>query len=120
MTLHRTLVTTLAAAALATGLSFQAAAQTELPNASEVTDEELQSFAAATVEIQALAAEWRPQIEGAETPEQQAALNEQAEAEMVQIVEDYGLSVEAYTSYAQLAQADADFMARVRAEMANQ
>jgi len=120
MMLHRSLTATLAAAALTAGLSFQAAAQSEVPTAATVTDAELQSFAAATVEIQMLVAEWRPQIESAATPERRAELNQQAEAEMVQVVTDHGLSVEDYTGYAELAQSDPEFMARVQAEMQSQ
>ena len=122
MTRHRIAIAAVAATALAAGLSLPAFAQTE-PEAPQATqpaapsDEDLQSYAAAATQIQAIVQEWQPQIEGAETPEEATELGTQAQVQMVEAVEAEGLSVDEYNQITQLAQADPDLQAQIMSYM---
>lgn len=56
-------------------------------------DEKLQSYAAAVTEVRALRSEYQPQIQSAGTVEERQQLQRRATDEMVQAVEDKGISV---------------------------
>ncbi|MGF1623564.1 MAG: DUF4168 domain-containing protein [Alphaproteobacteria bacterium] len=115
MTFHRTAIAALAATALSATMALPAIAQIEsdVPQAVELSEDELQSYAAAAAEIEVLVQEWQPRVQDAETPEDAAELGQQAQAEMVQAVESEGLTVEQYNQITQLAQADPDLQARI-------
>ena len=115
MTLHRLAIAALAATALTASMSLPTFAQTEpaAPQATEIPEAELQSYAAAAAEIEALVQEWQPKVQSAETPEEAAEIGQQAQAEMVQAVESEGLTVEQYNQITQLAQADPDLQAKI-------
>ena len=121
MRLSNTLLGALAAAVLALGMSAPALAQgSELPPASQITDDDLQSFAAAATQVQSLMDEWQPLIESAETPEEAATVGQQAQAELVMAVENEGLTVETYNHIAQLAQVDPEIQSKVQEYMMDQ
>lgn len=99
----------------ATALSLSAAAQTEQPElqASDVTQEELQSFAAATEQVETIGLEWQARIDAAESQEQASQLGAEAQTEMIAAVEAEGLTVEKYNQIFLLAQANPDIQTQV-------
>ncbi|TVR83724.1 MAG: DUF4168 domain-containing protein [Rhodospirillales bacterium] len=70
------------------------------------SEEELRSYAAAAIEVQRINETFQPQLQAAETPEEVQAVREQATGQMVEAVEDEGLSVDRYNQIFQAAQAD--------------
>ena len=99
----------------ATALSLSAAAQTEQPElqASDVTQEELQSFAAATEQVESIGVAWQARIDAAESQEQASQMGAQAQTEMIAAVEAEGLTVEQYNQIFLLAQANPDIQNQV-------
>ena len=71
-----------------------------------IPEEKLKSFAAASLEIEKLNAEWSPKIASAEEPQKQAELRDQAMQEMAAAARDEGLSVQEYNQIVNTAQAD--------------
>lgn len=125
MSFYRTAAAAMAATALAAGFALPAFAQaeTETPQATQPaapTEEDLQSYAAAALEVQSLLEEWQPQIEAAESPEQANEIGQQAQAEMVMAVEAEGLSVEEYNRITQLAQTDPELQSRIMSYIESQ
>lgn len=125
MSFYRTAAAAMAATALAAGFALPAFAQaeTETPQATQpaaLTEEELQSYAAAALEVQSLIEEWQPQIEAAESPEQASEIGQQAQSEMVMAVEAEGLSVEEYNQITQLAQTDPELQSRIMSYIESQ
>lgn len=117
---HATLTHLIGAAVTAAALTFAgaAAAQNQAPTPqqqapAQVSDQELKSFAEATVEVQKISQDYEPRIQSA--PDQQAGqeLRQQAQAEMVSAVEAKGLTVEKYQEIYHLAQLDPQVRQRV-------
>lgn len=113
--LIRKLTGAAAGVALATALALPAMAQTAQPElqASDVSEEQLQSFAAAASEVETIGSEWQTRIEAAQSEEEANQLGQQAQQEMIAAVEAEGLTVEQYNQIFLLAQADSDIQAQV-------
>jgi Domain of unknown function (DUF4168) len=82
---------------------LSAVAQTAAPDAPqagsvEFTEEQLKSFAAATLEVEELHQKYSPQIAAAKEPSEQEAVRGQAVEEMTKAVRGEGLSIEEYNS----------------------
>jgi hypothetical protein len=80
-----------------------AVAQTAAPaspqaGTAEFTEDQLKSFAAATLEVEQLHQKWSPQIAAAKEPSEQEAIRGQAIEEMAGAVRAEGLSMEEYNS----------------------
>jgi len=94
------IVTAIAALVFALGLPVTAAAQQQPQAPADITDSDLQSFAEAAAEVQALRQEWRPRLEAAEDEAEAAELQQQANMQMIAAVENSGITVDAYNQIA--------------------
>lgn len=105
---------TLAAAISALGMCWMPAASAQAPSAppmeaqqpsSSYSDAELKSFAVAALDVQRIRDTYLPRLHAAATPEEQQKVRIEASNQMVQAVEQRGLSVDKYTEIARQAQA---------------
>jgi signal transduction histidine kinase len=74
--------------------------------AERFTDEQLEAFAAAVIEVQRIQHEYRPAVESEEDPEKAAAIVMKAELAMLEAVEEKGLDADSFNAIAQAANAD--------------
>lgn len=81
----------------------------------EYSDEELRAFANAYVDVEDLQANYQPQIEAAEAPEEAEALQQQFQAEVDETIVTHGLNAESYDAIVQATQTDPDFSEQVLA-----
>jgi hypothetical protein len=114
--------TALAALLLAGAMAMPsfAVAQTAEPaspqaGTAEFTEDQLKSFAAATLEVEELHQKWSPQIAAAKEPSEQEAVRGQAIEEMTEAVRDEGLSIEEYNSIVTQLYADPEMAKTVEA-----
>jgi hypothetical protein len=96
----------------------QAPAQSAMPAenmpSENFSDEQLRSFAVATLQIQDVGQEYQPRMEAAESTEEQQALAQEANAQMVQIVEQVeGITVPEYNAIAEAARANPEVMQQI-------
>jgi len=66
------------------------------PSAASYTDAELRSFAGALLDVARIKQAYTPQLEAAEDAEEQQEVKQAASVEMVQAVEQQGMSVDRY------------------------
>lgn len=121
--LTKTFVSTISGLALALGATVGVAsaqeaapeAQMEAPAATApVDDEKLRSFAVAFLEVAKVNQVYQPQIEAAESPDEQQRLQESAGAQMLEAVNAQdGITVDEYNVIIQQAQADPDLAQRI-------
>jgi hypothetical protein len=90
-----------------------AEAHAEAAEALEVSDEKLQQFLAAAINVQDVQREYVAEIQAAEDPVQAETLREEAQEEMVTAVEESGLSVLEFNLIAQRLQSDAELVQRL-------
>lgn len=105
-----------AASLTGTSVTTPAAAQTApAPGQAPAVDEDtLRSFAVATLEIQEISQAYQPQMEAAESQEQQQEIAQAANDEMVAAVEAVpGIDVESYNAIAEAAQNDPQMMQQI-------
>lgn len=105
-----------AASLTGTGLTTLAVAQTasEPDQAPNMDEETLRSFAVATLQIQEISQTYRPQMEAAESQEQQQDIAQAANDEMVAAVQGVpGIDVQGYNAIAQAAQNDPELMQEI-------
>lgn len=98
----RTLIT-LMTFAIALTFGTAAAAQYEAqpePEATDVSQQELQQFAEAQVEISSIQQEFSGRLQGVEDPEKAHELQLEANEQMTEAVEDAGLDVESFNRIA--------------------
>ena len=109
-------------AALSLGTVAPVAAQTaapapaEQPEAQQVemTDTKLEAFVEALMGVEEVRMDYTPQIEAATSEEEQAALVNQANAEIIEKIEAVpDLTVDEYVTIAQVAQQDQELGARI-------
>ncbi|WP_110667866.1 DUF4168 domain-containing protein [Salinicola halophilus] len=82
--------------------------------AQNFSDEQLQQFADASQEIAAVSQDYTEQLQNASGDEEQQEIRQQANDEMVQAVQDSGMSVEQFNSIGQAIQQDPQLMQRVQ------
>jgi adenylate kinase len=89
------------------GMPSQTFAQTNQPTATaqSFSDEDLRTFAVALLEVEKVGVAWQDRVKQAPV-EQQPQLEAQAHQEMVQAVQETGLSVDDYNVIAQAAASD--------------
>ncbi|MGX5915671.1 DUF4168 domain-containing protein [Aliidiomarina sp. Khilg15.8] len=78
-----------------------------------VTDEQLEQFAAALDDIESINDDFVAQLEQAETQEEAQELQIAAQSEMVEAVEDSGLTVEEYNAIAYRMQNDPEIQEKI-------
>lgn len=93
--------------------------QTQDQAATGFSAQKLQSFAGAVTGIQQVARDYAPRLREAETLEQVSELEKQAQTEMLQTVENEGLTVEEYNQIATAAQGDPRLAAEIQGYMAD-
>jgi hypothetical protein len=100
----------LAAAPMVTLTAQGAAAQ----SAESYSSEELDIFTDALLEVAQVRQKFTPQLQSAETEDEEAAIVEEANAEIMQVIEDTdGISVDRYTEIAQAASEDQELNQRI-------
>lgn len=87
-----------------TGATGNQGAQSAAPAAQPLTQEDLQAFVDANTQVAEISQKWSPRFTEAETAEEQAQIRRQAEKEMIEAVEESGLTPEQYSMIAVEAQ----------------
>jgi hypothetical protein len=90
----------------------QAFAQQQPPPAN-FSQEKIEAFVDAAIEVQRVQTDLDTQAQQAQSPEEVAQLQQQAQADASQAVEDKGLSVDEYTAIAQAANEDPQLYAMI-------
>jgi len=112
----------LAAAMMTTGLvsapvmaqdAADSGSQAQAP-AQDFSDEQLQQFADASQDIASISQDYTEQLQNASDEGEQQKIRQQANDEMVQAVQDSGMSVEQFNSIGQAIQQDPALMQRVQ------
>jgi len=83
----------------------------------ELNQEQIQTYAAAASEVQGIREQWVPRIRQAEGNEQQAQLRQQATREMMDAIEQKGLSVQQYNAITKAAQENPELRRRITEQM---
>lgn len=85
------------------------------PLARQVTDKEIDDFAAAATEIREINKQWAPKVDEAskQGPEAEQKVRDQALMEMAQAVERKGMSVDRYQEIFTVARADPDIRRKI-------
>lgn len=86
----------------------------------EFTDEELKSFAEASLQVERIGSKWNPRISDAGSKSDEEEMREQAMNEMVSAVQEKGLSVDRYNRIALAVQSDPDIARAVQSYRAAQ
>jgi len=81
------------------------------------SDQDLQAYASAAIEISELQQEFQGQMQNAESAEDQQAVQEEANEAMIQAIRDAGLSLEKYNQIATAAQNDQELAQKIRSHM---
>jgi 2,4-dienoyl-CoA reductase-like NADH-dependent reductase (Old Yellow Enzyme family) len=105
------LIAALAVAFVFTAAALPAAAQQSAPT--EISQEQLATFAAAAQRVQELNQKWIPQINQAGSDAENAQMREQAMQEMTAAVRDEGLTVEEYNQIYDAAQRSPEVMQQI-------
>ncbi|QKT04655.1 DUF4168 domain-containing protein [Ectothiorhodospiraceae bacterium 2226] len=74
--------------------------------AEDLDDEQLEAFAAAFVEVDKIRAQYEPELERSEDPQQAMEIQRQANEEMIQAIENEGLDPQTYNAIAMAAGPD--------------
>lgn len=92
-------------------------APTQIQAESQVSDEQVKSFADAQTRVNEISQKWQAQLSGQETESELQEVQDKARQEMVIAVQNTGLSLQEYNQIAMAAQADATLQERIRAAM---
>lgn len=82
-----------------------------------ITDQHIQAYAEAALEVQEISAKWQPRIAEAQQPDQAQSLQKEAQQEMVEAVQDKGLTVQQYNDIYRVAQADPQVRDKITRQM---
>lgn len=86
----------------------------------DVSEEQLEQFAAAYGDIQEVRAEYVPKLQEAEGEEEQAKLQEEGQQEMVEAIESNGMDVAEYQEIGQALNSDEELQNRLQELMEEQ
>lgn len=86
----------------------------EAPSA-DVSDTEIESFAAAMADVQELGQEWTQRMQETDDQEELSEMQEQAQEEMIGAIEDHDMTVEEYNEIATAAQQDPELAQEIQA-----
>lgn len=92
-------------------------ANRQLSGQANYSEEELESFAAASLRVQKLNQEWVPKITSAKTPQESQTMRSKAVEQMTQAVRDEGLSLADYNGIYKAAKRDPKMAATIQAYM---
>jgi hypothetical protein len=79
----------------------------------EPSQDQLESFASAVLEVEQIRSKWLPRIQAAENTEKAQEFQVQASTEMVHAVQDKGLTVETYKAIATAARDNPELASRI-------
>lgn len=85
--------------------------------APQVTDQQLETYAVAALEVQKINQAYQPKISQAESPEEQKILYDKATQEMTQAIRENGMSVEQYNQLTTAVQSNPDLSAKLQSYM---
>lgn len=85
----------------------------------QVSEEKVDQFVTAYVEVQKINREYSAQLQAAAEPEQATELQQEAQTKMQKAVTDSGLTVSEYQQIASLANQDAELRERIQEELQN-
>lgn len=88
-------------------------------SASSFGDSELQSFASAAVKVHLISDAYSQKMGEAQSPVEKQQLEQRASTEMVQAVENEGLTVDKYQTIAKRLETDQELAERVRQKLAD-
>lgn len=92
--------------------------QADVPaSPADVTDDQVEQFASAYVEVMDVRMEYEPQFQAATQPEEVAVLQQRAEADIIEIVENHDMSVEEFNTIADFLAYDEGLRMRIQAEV---
>lgn len=103
----------LAALTLAAGLTITTGGAI-MAQKTDWSDDKLEAYAAAIVDVSDIFSDYRPRIEGAESEEKANALRDEARTRAARAVRNEGLTVEEYTQIYQATRADAGLREKVQ------
>lgn len=107
-----------ALAGAAPGMAQEASADLSVQAQTEVapvTDQEIETFVDATIEIQTIIQQWQPKLEAAQDKETAQSINTEMQAELVAAVKDEGMSPQRYNEINILAARDPELAGRIEA-----
>jgi hypothetical protein len=87
-------------------LAQTSSTQTAPAASANFSQEELETFAAASLEVERVSAKWEPRIASAPTEAEQNQVREEAMGELVEVVQDEGLTVDRYNQIAMAVQSN--------------
>ena len=112
---------TLLAGAMALGMAVAAPtgvmaqdSQSQAEPRTDWSDQKLQGFVTAALDVQSVYEEWRPRIDEAENAENAQEMRQKANDSAVQAVEESPISVEEYTEINRAMQTNPEFYEEVR------
>lgn len=85
--------------------------------AEQYSEQQIESFAVAVVEVDRISQEWTQRLAGVDSDTEAAQMREQANAEMVQAIQSAALDVETYNQIYQSAQQDPQLAMRVEQKL---
>lgn len=80
----------------------------------EVSDADIEAFAAALIDVQQIGQDWTQRMQEAEDQDEIAQMREDAREEMTVAIEEHGLSVQEYNEIATAAQGDPELAQRIQ------
>lgn len=100
----------------ASPIALAQTADTEPPSRAtpQVTDQQLERYAVAALEVQKINRTYQPKINKAPTREDQEALYDKATREMTQAIRDSGMSVEQYNQLTTVVQSSPDLSSKLQ------
>ncbi|MGY6531921.1 DUF4168 domain-containing protein [Glycocaulis sp.] len=87
-------------------------------DSADVTDEQITAYITASQGVNMIAQSYQPQLEAAEDQEAAMAIQQEAEQQMITVVEQAGLTVDEYNSIVAGSQSDPELAERINAEAA--
>lgn len=121
----RTLTAALAAAGMSLAAASPAIAQGQapaqpqqiepMPNA-ELTDAKVEDFIDAATSVRAVVQEYQPRMQAAQSQQEAAAIQQEAQGQLIIAVEEAGLTPREYQRIAAAAQSDPEVAQRLQAE----
>ncbi|WP_417657444.1 DUF4168 domain-containing protein [Pseudidiomarina aestuarii] len=91
----------------------QAPMQQQAPEI-DVSDKQLEQFVDAMTSVQEISGKYTEQFQSAETAEDAQAIQQKAQEEMIEAVNDSGLSADEYNTIVQAVQTDEELRARMQ------
>lgn len=89
-------------------------AEAEAEGSADISDTDIEAFAAALTDVQEIGQTWTQRMQEAEDQEEIATMREDARDEMAGAIEDHGLTVEEYNEIATAAQDDPELAQRIQ------